>query len=327
MKQTRIGFIGAGFVAGKHLRALQGFDDVMVAAVADPTPERAQSFAERCGGTAHSSALDMLEKEQLDAVYICVPPFAHGPLEAAILERGLPFFVEKPLATDLATAETIADLVAARGVVTATGYHWRYLDTTEQAQELLSKNPPRLMLGYWLDVTPPPEWWVTEASSGGQIVEQTTHIFDLTRLLVGEVTRVYAVSSRTERPAYPHADICDVSAATLHFASGAVGTIASTCLVHWPHRMGLHLIGEGMVIELTEFDMIVDTGQGRPLQQVKVNPFAREDRDFIDAVQGKPNRIRVPYAEALKTHRLVTAVARSAREGHALDLESETTSR
>jgi hypothetical protein len=37
-------------------------------------------------------------------------------------------------------------------------------------------------------------------------------------------------------------------------------------------------------------------------------------------VQGKPNRVRAPYAEALETHRLATTVARSAREGRPIDV-------
>ena len=79
-----------------------------------------------------------------------------------------------------------------------------------------------------------------------------------------------------------------------------------------------------MVIELSEFDIMIDVGQGRPIRKAEGDPFVREDRDFIDAVQGKANRIRVPYAEALRTHRLVTAAARSAREGRVLDLTVET---
>ncbi len=205
--------------------------------------------------------------------------------------------------------------------MTAVGYHWRYLDTVERVQELVRATPARLALGSWLDFTPPPAWWTKEALSGGQLVEQTTHIFDLARLLVGEVTRVYGAAARTARPAFPDADIADVSVATLHFASGALGQLASTCLLGWPHRIGLHLFGEGLAIELSEFELIVDVGQGRPVQRAQGDPFVREDRDFIDAVRGQPNRIRAPYAEALRTHRLVLAAARSAREGRPLDLE------
>ncbi len=323
-ERTRIGFIGAGGIANRHLGNLLGFDDVQVVALADLELDRAREAAARCEATAYADHAEMLGRERLDAVYLCVPPFAHGAPEAAAIERGLPFFVEKPLAIDLETAEAVARRVQERGLVTAAGYHWRYLDITERAQALLRATPARLALGYWLDSTPPPRWWTREAQSGGQTVEQTTHIFDLARLLVGEVTGVSASAARTARAAHPDADVADVSVATLQFASGALGSIASTCLLGWPHRIGLHLFGEGLAIEISEFDLMVDVGQGRPVQRAEGDPFVREDRDFIDAVQGKPNTIRVPYAEALETHRLVTAAARSAREGRPIALRPDT---
>ena len=241
MHQTRVGVLGAGYIGKKHLDTLLGFDDVRVVAVADSQPERAREQAARCGANTYEDHKRMLDGEELDALYICVPPFAHGPPEMAAIERGLPFFVEKPLALDRTTAEEIARGVRERGLVTAAGYHWRYLDVVERAQELLSENPARLALGFWLDETPPVGWWVQEARSGGQMIEQTTHVFDLARLLVGEVTRVYATGAKAERPAFPSADVSDVSVATLHFDSGALGTVSSTCLLSGPHRVGLHL--------------------------------------------------------------------------------------
>ena len=312
-QQVRVGFIGAGGIAGRHLGNLMGFDDVKVTALADPAEDRAREAAERCGGKAYSDYGAMLDAEGVDAVYICVPPFAHGAPELDCIERGIPFFVEKPLAVTLETAEQIARGVEEKGLVTAVGYHWRYLDTTERAQEMLSRNPARLALGYWLDSTPPPPWWRKEEQSGGQMVEQTTHVFDLARVLVGEAASVYAVGAKFDRPDFPDSDVFDVTAATLRFENGAVGNIASTCILRWPHRIGLHLFAEGMAIELHEHDMMVDVGRGRPIEQAQGDPFIREDRDFIDAVQGKSNKIRSPYAEALKTHRLTTEVRESAR--------------
>ncbi len=320
MIKTRIGFIGAGGIASRHLGDLLGFEDVQVVALADPATERAQEQAARCGGKVYSDYRQMLDSEQLDALYICVPPFAHGGPELAAVERGLPFFVEKPLAVTGEAAQQIADALAAKGLVTAVGYHWRYLDTVAEAQELLAQNPARLALGYWLDSTPPPAWWRHQAESGGQMVEQTTHIFDLARLLIGDVEQVYASGATKQRALFPDLDLFDVTAATLNFAGGAIGTLASTCLLNWPHRVGLHLFSEGMAIELTEFEIMVDVGRGRPTRRAEGDPFVREDRDFVDAVQGKPNRIRSPYSEALKTHLLTTAAERSAREGLAIKL-------
>jgi predicted dehydrogenase len=265
----------------------------------------------------------MLDRERLDALYICTPPFAHGAPELAAAGHRLPFFVEKPLATNLATAVEIARAVEAQSLVTAVGYHWRYLDTVAEVRERLDRNPPRLLIGYWLDATPPPSWWVMEEQSGGQMVEQTTHIFDLARLLAGEVAEVCAIGSRLDRAAFPSSDIWDVSTAALRFINGAVGSISSTCVLRWPHRIGLHLFSEGMAIEISEFELMVDVGQGRPVRQATGDPFFREDRDFIDAVQGKANRVRAPYHEALRTHRLTTAAARSAREGRPVAPQQE----
>jgi predicted dehydrogenase len=322
--KIRIGFIGAGGIAGRHIGNLLGFDDVRIIAVSDPVRDRAEAAAARADAKAYNDYRAMLDNEELDAVYVCTPPFAHGAPELACIERKLPFFVEKPIAADLDTAEEIARNVEASGVVTGVGYHWRYLDITEHAQELLATKPPRLITGYWLDFTPPPVWWTKEAQSGGQMVEQTTHIFDLARVLIGEVEEVYAAMGRTERADYPDCDVCEASTATLRFATGAIGSISSTCLLKWPHRIGLHLFCDGMAIEMTEFELMADIGQGRPVRRAQGDPFVREDRDFINAVQGKPNRVRAPYGEAARTHRLVSSAARSAREHRPLRLEAAT---
>ena len=323
MAKINIGFIGAGGIASRHLGNLLAFDDVRVTALADPVIDRAREQAARSPDPTqvYDDYRQMLDKEELDALYICVPPFAHGEPELAAIDRGLPFFVEKPLAVDAETADTIGARVADTGLITAVGYHWRYLDTTEEARELLERNPARLALGYWLDSTPPPAWWRSQEQSGGQMVEQTTHIFDLARVLVGDVERVYAAGARTPRPAFPDMDVCDVSVATLHFKGGALGQMASTCLLNWPHRIGLHLFGDAMAIELSEFEIMVDVGRGRPVRPAQGDPFVREDRDFIDAVAGKANRIRAPYAEALRTHHLTTLAARSVQEGRVLEVE------
>ena len=322
LARTRIGFIGAGGIAHRHLGVLEHFGDVEVAAFADPVEERAQSAAERFGARAFTDLEIMLAEVPLDAVYICVPPFAHGVPERAALTRGLPFFVEKPIALDLAIAEAIAREVAAAGLVTGVGYHWRYLDTIEEARSVLADNPAQFLSGYWLDSTPPPQWWWKQDRSGGQINEQTTHIVDLAHYLVGDVTQVFGAASYKTRPDFPGLDVATASSATLKFASGAVGNIGSTCLLGWNHRVGLHLFGEHLAIEMTDHDIMVDVGRGRPYRHAEGDPVWRQDRDFIDAVRGGENRIRCPYGEALKTLRITDAIRRSIETGRSVDLVS-----
>jgi predicted dehydrogenase len=320
MTKTRIGFIGAGGIAQRHLGVLEQFEDVELAGFADPDFDRAVASASRFGARAYQNSAELLDDPQLDAVYICVPPFAHGEAERLAIQRGLPFFVEKPLSLDIDIAEAIAKDVAAANIITAVGYHWRYIDTVEEARRRLADRPAQLVSGYWLDQTPPPQWWWRQDQSGGQMVEQTTHIIDLARYLVGEVTQVFGLSGHRDREAFPGLDVPTASTASLQFASGAIGNIASTCILNWGHRVGLHIFAEGMALELTDHDIMIDVGAGRPVQHAQGDPVWREDRDFIDAVRGENNRIRCPYGEALKTHRVALAINQSAREGKALTL-------
>ncbi|HXH15626.1 MAG TPA: glycosyltransferase [Sphingomonas sp.] len=320
VERTRIGFIGAGGIAHRHFGVLEQFDDVAIVAVADVDMARATEAAARFGARAFDDAAAMLATVELDALYICVPPFAHGEPERLAIEHQLPFFVEKPVAIDLGTAQDVAASVDRLGLITAVGYHWRYLDTVDEVKALLSATPARLLSGYWLDSTPPPRWWWKKDASGGQMLEQTTHLVDLARYLVGDVVRVYGQSGHVDRAAFPGLDVATTSTAMLTFASGAIANFASTCLLNWNHRVGLHLFGEGLAIELTDRDVMIDIGRGRPVRGTGSDPVVLEDRDFIDAVRGGENRIRCPYPAALETLRLALAIERSASEGRAIDV-------
>ena len=325
MTRLRIGCVGTGFIAGQHLAALSGFADVQIVAVADAVPERAADVAGRYGARAYDDGLALLEAEELDAVWLCVPPFAHGPLETAAVARRLPFFVEKPLSLDLATAEEIARDVREAGLLTAVGYHWRHVDVVERATELLAETPAHLVNGYWLDKTPGVPWWPRRGRSGGQVLEQTTHIFDLARLLAGEVRSIRAVELNRAREGFPDADAPTAATALLTFASGAVGSISSTCVLGWRHRVGLNLMAEGRAVEVSEraladHELRVVTADGHEVTPSTQNPVAREDREFLDALTGRTAGPRVPYEEALRTHALAWAADRSAREGTEVDL-------
>lgn len=118
---VRIGLVGAGGVGERHARVLSGLPDVAVVGVADPRPDRAEAVAHQWAATAFPDARTLVEAVRPDALYVCVPPFAHGEPEAVAVRHGLPLFVEKPLAADLATAERVAASVSAAGLATATG--------------------------------------------------------------------------------------------------------------------------------------------------------------------------------------------------------------
>jgi predicted dehydrogenase len=314
MPATRVGLVGAGGVAQRHARVLSDLPEVLLVGVTDVVPEAARKLAAEHGAKAFPEVAALLA-EGVDAVYVCVPPFAHGPAERAVIQAGVPLFVEKPIEINLEKARETAQLIAQKGLLTGVGHHWRYSSVVERAREVLGDRPVRLVTGAWLDKVPPVAWWPRRDRSGGPVVEQAAHVLDLARHLAGEVTAVSAIGNGTP-PEVNGADIDGATAATLRFASGAVGTLAATCVLGWKQRAGLEIYADGLALTITEEKLTVHDGGGD--WGMDVDPDAARiavDRAFVEAVRGAGDDVRVPYAEALRTHAVATAIAASVSIG------------
>lgn len=312
---SRIGFVGTGAVAHRHARVLAGLPGVALVAATDVDTERAGLFAGVHGVRAVPD-LDALLGEGLDAVYVCVPPFAHGALEVRIAEAGVALFVEKPLAADQSTAEWVDRRIRTAGVLTRVGHHWRCAEPVRRARRLLEGRRVRLATGTWFDTTPPVPWWADRARSGGPIVEQAVHVLDLVRLLVGEVTEVHAAAGGV-LPGGAEA----ATGALLCFRNGAVGTLATTCVLDGKHRVGVEIVADGIVVGVGEDWLDVrDTEGAHRAEYDAMTARVAVDTAFVAALRGTP----VPegsdapdHADALQSHRLACALARSVGSGRA----------
>jgi predicted dehydrogenase len=97
-----------------------------------------------------------------------------------------------------------------------------------------------------------------------------------------------------------------------------VGTVASTCLLPRLHRAGVHVVADGLSLELSETELVVEVDGDRSAWTADADARPRPDRDFVAAVRGGPDRIRVPWPEAYRTHLVACAITRSAEEGQPL---------
>jgi predicted dehydrogenase len=318
---VRLGFVGAGGIAGHHMRTLAQIEGVQLAAFCDPVVEKAGTAAATYGGQAYPDAVRMYDDARLDAVYVCVPPFAHEHQELEAIRRGLHLFVEKPVATTAAKAEEILAAIRQRRLVSAVGYHWRYMDTTTRARERLGQQPVGFALGSWTGGMPGVSWWRVMRESGGQMVEQTTHIFDLARFLVGEVRSVHACARTGLMASVEHYDVHDASVTNLAFANGAIGSITSACMLTAGGHVGLDLYQKEQVLRLDGRTLTVDRPDGREILNLGNNPTLVEDTAFVRAVEsGDTSGILSDYADAVKSLKLTLAATRSAVEGRAVEL-------
>lgn len=321
---VRVGFIGTGGIAGAHRKALAQVKNAQMVAFCDTDKARAEAAVAEHGGKAYTDYHAMLADAKLDAVYICLPPCFHGEFEDAVIAAGLPFFIEKPIDVELARARSTAEKIAAAGLITGVGYHWRHYDTIDWLQDQIGDEPIGMALGYWLGGTPGVWWWRKWETSGGQMVEQCTHITDLARYLMGEVRSVYCQYHTYRMPARMEGfEVADAGTATLTFESGAVCQISTTCALEGYGKVGLDVHFGGACAEIRG-GAITLAGGGRETvtKQPELNPTVREDQFFIDAVDGTgdPALIRSPYADALKTLAVTLAMNESARTGQVVTL-------
>jgi predicted dehydrogenase len=322
---VRVGFIGTGGIAGAHRRALAQIPNARMVAFCDTDEARAKAAAEEHGGQPYTDYTAMLNDGAVDAVYICLPPFAHGEFEDAVIAAGLPFFIEKPIDIDLARAQATADKVAQAGLLTGVGYHWRHYDTVDQLREIIGDQRIGMALGYWCGGTPGVWWWRKWATSGGQMCEQTTHIIDLARYFLGEVKSVYAAYTLYRmHEKMEGLDVSDAGTATLTFANGAVAQMTTSCALERCGQVCLQLHFDGAVAELAGGNLTIRGGkfEEEVKRQAAVNATVREDTFFLDAVDGSgdPALIRSPYADAVKSLAVSLAMNESAATGRVIEL-------
>jgi len=192
--------------------------------------------------------------------------------------------------------ETIRD----SGVINAVGYCVRYLDTIIPLKERLADHNVEMALGYYMGGAPG-GWWQQRDRSGGQLVEQTTHIVDTALYVVGDVKAVGG-GFVTRTPLNDTSTIDNMSQAHLYFENGAIGTITSACSLSQGFKTGLDIFARDLAVEFTYGGVKITTPDDTFEQKTGNDMFPAEGRAFINAVKsGDRSSILCDYGQGLKT--------------------------
>ena len=222
-----VGIIGCGLIARSHAEALRELG-VAVTAVYDLDRAQAAALAAVTGAAVADDGNALLDRGDLDAVLVCTPPRAHRESAVGALERGIPLYLEKPIARDLADARVIAEAAARTGTTCAVGYQWSAIDWLDGlAQRLRGEQIGIIALRQW-GGTAGRSWFVDQAAGGGQILERASHSINLLLRLAGPVTGLAASGARvalagSDRP--PESEIDDVLALTFELERGGLGSV------------------------------------------------------------------------------------------------------
>ncbi|MBF0143020.1 MAG: Gfo/Idh/MocA family oxidoreductase [Magnetococcales bacterium] len=192
----RVGLIGCGLIGGKRVAALRP-EDRLVA-----VQDRERGRAERLAGTAAPGAQvvghwqEVLEAG-IDAVLIAVTHDHLAPMTGAALEAGLHVLVEKPAGRHVDEITPLVALAARMGRVVKVGYNHRFHPAVREAKRLVDAGEVGELLfvrgryGHGGRVGYEKEWRCRpEISGGGELIDQGSHLIDLSRWFLGEFSVV-----------------------------------------------------------------------------------------------------------------------------------------
>ena len=225
-------------------------------------------------------------------------------------------FVAKPVAQDLNTGKNARDAIADAGVINQVGYMARYSDITDKAKELVGDRELSMGIGRFLArMGASHPWWGKFEVSIGQMVEQTTHVFDLIRYFLGDVETVQAFGIKGVSDDIADFEECTVC--NLKFTSGAVASITSTCVARAHESFATELVGDDIYLKLTH-DLGLRGqigGEGIEYNGSEAGYF-RQVEQFIKAVEANDqSKVRSSYADAYKTLAVTLAANRSLETG------------
>jgi perosamine synthetase len=290
-RRVRVAIVGCGQMGRWHLEAYQRNPAVDVVAFADTSMAAAERFAAATGGRAYASHRELLARERLDGVSICVVPVSHCEVVLDALEAGVHVLSEKPLAVSLSEARTMTEAAQRQGSHLLTGLKFRFFDEVREAKKLIDSGalgrPVNARLMFAADLDMSGKWYADPGLSGGGIVmDNGAHAFDLVEFLLGPIVTVSAVAWRARQLA-----VEDCASISCRLRSGGTVSIDLTWSVAAPPRAYLEIYGEQGTLALdygglsyrlatwSDWKRTPNTIDGK-------RAFGRQIDHFVDAIRG-----------------------------------------
>lgn len=346
-EKLRVGMIGLGGIATRaHLPALTARHDVAIQAGAEIDTYQAGRTQQRFGiPKVYAAYQEMLEREQLDAVYVCLPNALHYQAASAALRRGLHVYCEKPVGLCAQQAKDLAEQAEREGLVLMPGYHLRFHEHFLRARQLLEER----RLGKILQVQAsavysgpyrgwdPKSDWSFDPRSGGPLYDWGSHLLDLLVYITSlDIETVFATAQKS-LPGLPLMD--NIVAAfqankgivgTLNLAWGARGNLlmlqihgtAGSLLVsddYYEHRTpqggGLNklgtLVGNAHEILTQKAGAVIRHKSSEGL-------YAKAAQCFIEAIRGQV-QLQLATWDAVQVHHVLAAIADSIEQGRPVE--------
>lgn len=309
---VKVGFVGAGSLANAvHYPSLAEFQDVQIKAICDINEERLHSTADKYEVEGrYTDYRKMLEKEELDAVYVIMPPHQLFEIVVRALEMGHNVFIEKPPGVTTFQTRRFASLAEKQGCKTMCAFNRRFIPLNRKVREMVEGRGPIIQCTSTF-------YKNTRAIYYGGVIDVLTcdaiHAVDMLRWMGGEVKEVHSIVSRFNE------EVPNSFNAVVRFEGGGVGFLCTNWAVgKRVHTFEMHSYGISAFVDPDDRALIYADNKEEPTvisatdaagsaERYKYYGFYHENRHFIDCI--KENREpETCFSDAVKTMELVDKI-------------------
>lgn len=228
----KVAVIGLGDVSGIHLEAIRNSSEAELVAVCDIDESRKEAAPDV---NFYTDYLEMLDKEDLDCVHVCLPHYLHFPVTKACVEKGIHVYLEKPMTKDVYEGVELVEFCRKHpNVKVCVSLQNRFNDSFVEMQRIIDSEELGKVVGIkglvvwnrpkaYYDVKP----WrgLMKYAGGGVMINQAIHTMDQMQVIGGEIESIRGTVDQLVNYGY---EVEDTATAHIRFKSGATGVFFAT---------------------------------------------------------------------------------------------------
>lgn len=193
MKKLRVAIIGCGRISVMHLSAANELKEAELVCCCDIKKDRAEETAKKYNITPYTDYMEMLDKEKLDAVHLCLPHYLHSKVAIDCMKKGVNVLTEKPMDVDYESAERAVKFAEENNIKFGVIFQCRYNNSAKLVKKAVEEGRLGKILSARSTLTwaRPDEYYAEsdwkgtwDKEGGGVVIDQAIHSIDLVNWIV-----------------------------------------------------------------------------------------------------------------------------------------------
>ena len=322
----RIGIVGCGNIFTMHATSAHHLENSQIVGVCDIKKGRADKAAKKYNCKAYYDYKDLISKENIDVVHICVPHYLHPVISKYAIEAGVNVLCEKPMSIKYEDALENVVLAEKNRVKYGIIFQCRYNDSSKLVKEKIEDGTLGKIISARVVLTwcKPDEYYslsdwkgTWDKEGGGVLIDQAIHSIDLANWFIND--EVESVQAHMSNRSHTIMEVDDTAEGFITYKSGA--TLGFWAMNNYgcdePIEIRLFCENGKVTMDYDNAEIILNDGQ-RFSAKTTVDPevvyedgkdywgfqHVREIADFYDAVEND-REPTISGREALKIQKLI----------------------